>query len=124
MLGARLTRAQIAAIARSCARGSDHAGIARAALRFAQVAVESHAHHAHQQPAARGDDDRLAVRFDQTVALQFGQLPALGREITPRVDAQASAKFVERQAEAAGQVLDRLPARQVVGAQAVAALLG
>src|SRR5574341_217821 len=98
-------------------RSSDHLGIAGCALRLAQVAVEGHADYAHQQPAARGDLDAGARRFDQAVALELGESRALLREVRREVDAEALREIVERQPEVAGELLNDLASQQVVGIQ-------
>src|SRR5215472_3316206 len=46
-----------------------HARVGRAARGLAEVAVEDHAHAAHQEAAARCHADPLVVELDQAIAL-------------------------------------------------------
>src|SRR6185436_2406460 len=65
---------------------SDDFRVSRARLALAQVAVEHHAHRAHQQTPLGRDHDPVGAELHQAVALEALQIGELGGEVLAEID--------------------------------------
>src|SRR5438477_11107650 len=79
-------RPSAAMAARKAASNSDHLRVGRALAALAQVAVEHHAKHAHEQPPPGRDHDPVGLELDQAVAGELAQVGELGGEVLAKVD--------------------------------------